>query len=97
MTIAMIEGDDRPSTSDEGERPSMVVPAPLAACGHPRPFCRDLCRSCYRKLGEADALPPPLDPGRKRSHPLRRWLGTLSPALLIQMKAWIAEIERMAK
>ena len=96
--MACTEGDGRPDiTADEGERSSGVVAtaAPLADCGHlAATTYRGLCRSCYRKLGEADALPPPREQGRPRVHPLRRWLGTLDTALLIQLKAWIEEVLR---
>ena len=93
-SMACIESDDTREPGEEVERPFHVEAVPLADCGHPRPFCRGLCRSCYRKLGEADALPPPMDPGPRRRHPLQRWLGTLDNALLIQLKAWIEELTR---
>ena len=101
MTSACIESDDtgRPSElPEEAERPSCVVVIPVApACGHPCPVerqRRDLCASCYRKLDEADALPPRRSEHRDRVPPLRRWLATLSNAQLLQLKAWIEEMAR---
>lgn len=92
MGLAMID-DNR--HDDSGERPSHVEARPptVASCGHPNPFRRDLCRSCHRKFDEADLLPP-IKPGPQPTHPLRRWLGTLSTAMLLQLKVWIDEIER---
>ncbi len=97
-SMACIESDDTREPGDEAERPSHVETIPLApACGHPCPVerqRRDLCASCYRKLDEADALPPRRTEHRDRVHPLRRWLATLSTAQLIQLKAWIEELTR---
>lgn len=99
MNMVCVEEDDRPSDlPDEGERSSGVTTVPTAAaCGHP---CavehqrRDLCKSCYRKLDEADALPPRRTGHRDRRHPLQRWVGTLDNATLLLLRGWIEEMKR---
>lgn len=48
-------------------------------CGHTRSRSRrGLCVNCYRKLDEADCLPPPGEQGRPARHPLLRWVETLT-------------------
>lgn len=89
--------DTRPSEiPDDTGRPSGVVAVPAASCGHTGVFRRDLCRSCYRKLWEADLLPP-LAPGPTPVHPLRRWLASLDTATLLLLRGWLEEIERVGK
>lgn len=73
------------------------MPADIAPhCGHPcRPSRqrRGLCKTCYRKLGEANCLPPPGAQGRPHVSPLRRWVETLTAGQRVDLFQALTGVE----